>query len=159
MSTAAKVTHVQKRAASAAFDPESLGFWLGLRLSPNKSPREERQLQRNLEDLLLDRGLRVLGGTQLHLFVEAQDREISLTDQVDLIDWCLLQGMASEIAVSDLTGEGNMPARVTSVLCVASWDLATIGVGLLYRIGRIKPQQYVELLGGFQPNPSGKLFK
>lgn len=148
-----------KDASAEQSSPEAkLGFWLGLRLSPSLSPRAEIEFLRSLEDQILDRGMRFGGGTHLHLFIEADDRDLSLADQVDLIDWCLFCGMAWDLAVSSLTISRTLIPVTSKVLRISRWDMATIGVSLLYRIGRLKPEQYVELLGGFQANTSGELF-
>lgn len=155
---ASKSKLFQAEVAEPTSSGEPLGFWLGLRLSPSLSPREEVQFLRNLEDQILDRGLRIGGGTQLHLFIEAEDRDLALADQVDLIDWCLLGGTACDMAVSSLTASRLLVPITSQILRISRWDMATIGVGLLYRIGRLKPEQYVELLGGFQANTSGELF-
>lgn len=155
---ASKHKHAPAEAAQARPSHEKLGFWLGLRLSPSLSPRAEIEFLRSLEDQILDRGMRFGGGTQLRLFIEADDRDLALADQVDLIDWCLLRGMAGDLAVSSLTPARTLIPVTRKVLRISRWDMATIGVGLLYRIGRLKPEQYVELLGGFQANTSGELF-
>lgn len=155
---ASKSKHFQAETAEPSAPGEKLGFWLGLRMSPSLSPRAEIEFLRSLEDQILDRGMRIGGGTQLKLFIEADDRDLALTDQVDLIDWFLLRGMAGDLAVSSLTISRTLIPVTNKVLRISRWDMATIGVGLLYRIGRLKPEQYVELLGGFQANTSGELF-
>lgn len=143
-------------ASTSLADPP--GFWLGLRLPPGMPERAEVQMQRSLEDHMADLGLRIGGGTQRHLFIEACDRELSLTDQIDLADWCLLRTQATQIVVTTLTGANKMPPVTTKVLRIDRWDLATIGVGLLYRMGRIKAEVYAEILGGFVADASGELF-
>jgi len=134
------------------------GFWLSLRLPPGMPHRSEVQLERDLEDHLRDLGLRVGGGSQKHLFIEAEDRELALADQIDLADWFLSSTRATHVAVTNLTRARTMPPATSKVLRIDRFDLASLAVGWLYRMGRIRAEQYAEILGGFLPDPNGELF-
>lgn len=144
--------------STPAQESASQGYWLGLTLRPGLPVRAEVTLMRDLEDHLTDRGLRIGGGTQRHLFIESLERDVSLVDQIDLVDWCLLRTPVTQIAVTDLTSARLSPPVAAKVLHIDRWDLATLGVGLLYRIGRITAAQYAEILGGFVTTADGELF-
>lgn len=120
-------------------------------------PRDEVLLQRRLEDRLLDLGLRIGGGTQRYLFIEPIDRELSLTDQVDLVDWCLGHMQPVQIAVSSFTCARTLLPVAVKVMRIGRFDQACIAVSWLYRMGRIRAEQYVEILGGFVPALGGEL--
>ncbi len=127
----------------------SLGFWIQLKLQPGLSARTQTKRLRKLEDAIDGLGLQIGGGTQLHLYIEGHGKELSLTDQIDLADWCLLHTEATEIVLTEFTSERWLPPAHGRVLRIGGWDLAVIGVALLYRMGRIKADLYAELLGGF----------
>lgn len=132
------------------------GFWIKLQLPPGMSTRTQTKRLRKLEDAIEDLGLQIGGGTQLHLFIEALGKELSLTDQIDLADWCLLHTEATEIVLTEFTAERVVPPAHGRVLRIGGWDLAAIGVALLYRMGRIKADLYAELLGGFVFEPTAE---
>lgn len=144
--------------ADASQTHQAQGFWLGLRLPPGFPERDQVQMQRNLEDHLADLGLRIGGGAQRHLYIEAADLELTIADQVDLADWCLLATAATQISVTSFTSSHVMPPVTAKVLRIDRWDLATMSVSLLYRMGRIRAEQYAEILGGFLADPNGELF-
>jgi len=135
--------------ATALAPEHGHGFWIQLRMPPGLSARTQTKRLRRLEDAIDGLGLQIGGGTQLHLFIETPSKELSLTDQIDLADWCLLNTEATEIVLTEFTEERGLPPTHGRVLRIGGWDLAVIGVALLYRMGRIKADLYAELLGGF----------
>ncbi|MBH9578155.1 hypothetical protein [Inhella proteolytica] len=142
-----------------AFDPATgQGFWLAFTPSPGMGERAERHLMRDLEDHLAQVGLRIDGGTQRHLYIRGTERELTLADQIDLVDWLLLRTTVARIDVTEFTDDATRIPVTSKVMRVGRWDLATLGVGLLYRIGRIKPELYAEILGGFVDEPNRELF-
>lgn len=136
------------------------GFWLGLQMPPGMAEREQVRMERSLHDHLADCGLRLGGGTQRTLYVEPESagRELTLGEQVELADWCLRDTKTLQIAVSSLTSVSLMPPLKLAVWRVQRWDLAAMSVSMLYRLGRIRAEQYVEILGGFVPEHRGELF-
>lgn len=155
---AAKSTPVQKDAAGPSDASEPLGFWISLRMPHGTSHRSETQLQRGIEDHVHELGMRIAGGTQRHLYITADDRDLALADQIDLVDWCLTHTQATQVAVTSLTWVSTMRPVTVKVLSVERFDLATFAVSWLYRMGRICAEQYAEILGGFLPDPNGELF-
>lgn len=138
---------------------QPLGFWIGLRLRPGVPWREELEVERMLEDRLAALGLRIGGGAQRQLFIEAADRELSLADQIDVVDWCLCHTPATQVAVSSLTAGASRPLPVTiQVMRVERFNLASLHVSWLYRMGRLRADQYAEISGGFVAAPDGELF-
>ncbi len=137
----------------------SAGFWLGIQLPPGTAEREQLRIERCLHDHLVDCGLCLGGGTQSTLYVEPEtaSRELTLGDQVELADWCLRETKALQIAISSLTSVSLMPPVNLEVWRIQRWDLAVLSVSMLYRLGRIRATQYVEILGGFVPVYSGDL--
>ncbi len=135
------------------------GFWLGLRMPPGMTGREELTVERRLADHVSDLGLIVGEGAQRRAFVHADDRELSLTDQIDLTDWCLCHTPATHVAVSGLADAAIWPLPLTAqVLRIDRFDPALIAVSCLYRMGRIQAEQYLQMLGGFTPALQGRLF-
>ncbi len=148
------------RASPGAQRPHSpAGFWLGIQIPPGTVEREQVRIERCLQDHLADCGLRLGGGTQRDLYVEPEiaSRELTLGDQVELAGWCLRETKALQVAVSSFTSVSLMPPLNLEVWRIQRWDLAVVSVSMLYRLGRIRAKQYVEILGGFVPEHSGSL--
>ena len=135
------------------------GFWLGLELPPSTDERAKVLMERSLQDHLAGCGLRVGGRTERYLYIEAAspDRELTLSDQVELADWCLHETDALQIVVSTFTSVNRFPPMFLGVLRLRRSDLATLSVATLYRLGRINAAQYAEILRGFVQSYSDEL--
>jgi len=135
------------------------GFWLGLE-HPRGTDEGGRALtERSLQDYLAGCGLRVGGRTERYIYIEAAvpDRELTLSDQVEVADWCLHETDALQIVVSSFTSVNRFPPMFLGVLRLRRSDLATLSVATLYRLGRINAAQYAEILRGFVQSYSDEL--
>ncbi len=136
-----------------------LGFWVALRMPFGMAWREELSVDRRLVDHVSDLNLIVSKGPQRHVFVSSDERVLSLTDQIDLADWCLCQTPATHVAVSSLESAATLPPALPSqVFRIERFDRAVMAASCLYRMGRIHAEQYVQILGGFTPALQGRLF-
>ncbi len=130
---------------------ESTGFALQLELRPGLPLAECRHIERRLEDYAETQGL-ALAGHQLHQFVVATDRPVTVNDQVALLDWLVdMPGLVAArvgpiVAHQDPAGE---PQDDVAFVQARTGDLAVIGLTLLYRCGRITPNLYLQILGGY----------
>jgi uncharacterized protein YggL (DUF469 family) len=130
----------------------NLGFLLQLEPRPGFMVAEARQLERAIEDYAEAHGLD-LGGSQLVQIVSAGARSLTVTDQVDFMDWLLDQPGISGVRVSTLTSKLDISdARSVwqaGAAHLSVCDLGVIGLTILYRARRITADLYLQILGGF----------
>lgn len=129
-----------------------LGFLLQLEPRPGFTMAQARQLDRAIEDYAEAHELD-LGGSQLVQIVSAEDRSLTVTDQVDFMDWLIDQPGISCVRVSTLTSKLDISdARSVwqaGAAHVSVCDLGVIGLTILYRARRITADLYLQILGGF----------
>jgi hypothetical protein len=130
----------------------TLGFLLQIEPRPGFTVAEARQLDRAVEDYAEAHKFD-LGGGQLVLVVSAEDRSLTVTDQVDFMDWLIDQPGISCVRVSTLTSKLDI-SEARSVWQVGAahvsvCDLGVIGLTILYRARRITADLYLQILGGF----------
>jgi hypothetical protein len=65
---------------------------------------------------------------------------------VALLDWLVDRPGLRRVRLGSLR---KTAADQGAYLQLASGDMAVIGVTLLYRLGRLKAEQYLQILGGF----------
>ena len=122
-----------------------MGFTVEMDAAPGTPMARVRDLERAIEDYAEAHDLDVVG-TQLRLDVQAHGRPTTAEDQVALLDWLVDQPGLRRIRLGALGRDRHRPA---GYLQVAFGDMAVIGVTLLYRLGRLKAEQYLQILGGF----------
>lgn len=120
-------------------------FTLELDAAPGAPLSRVRDLERAIEDYAEAHDLE-MSGTQLRFLVQALGRPTTAEDQVALLDWLVDRPGLRRVRVGAL---GRAAAGQGGYLQVASGDMAVIGVTLLYRLGRLRAEQYLEILGGF----------
>jgi hypothetical protein len=126
------------------------GFLLQIEPRPGLTLAQARELERHLEDYAEAHELD-LGGHHRHRSVQASDRSLSITDQVDLIDWLVDQPGVSVVRISCLSARLDeaeavwQGGSVQASIC----DVGLIGLAILYRARRIRADQYLQILGGF----------
>jgi hypothetical protein len=129
-----------------------LGFLLQVEPRPGFTVAEARQLDRALEDYAESHELDLSGG-QLVLVVSSEDRSLTVTDQVDFMDWLIDQSGISCVRVSTLTSKldisGAHSVWQAGAAHVSVCDLGVIGLTILYRARRITADLYLQILGGF----------
>lgn len=124
-------------------------FTLELDAAPGTPLYRMRDLEGAIEDYAEAHDLE-MSGTQLRFLVKALGRPTTAEDQVALLDWLVDRPALRRVRVSALR---SAAASQGGYLQVASGDMAVIGVTLLYRLGRLRAEQYLEILGGFvQPD-------
>lgn len=89
-------------------------------------------------------GLDAAPGT-LMARIRALERAIEDYDQVPLLDWLVDRPGLLRIRPGALRRDDDGRA---GYLQAASGDIAVIGATLLYRLGRLKAEQYLQILGG-----------
>ena len=120
-------------------------FTLELDAAPGTPLSRVRDLERAIEDYAEAHDLE-MSGAQLRFLVQALGRPTTAEDQVALLDWLVDRPGLRRVRVGALR---RAAAGQGGYLQVASGDMAVIGVTLLYRLGRLKAEQYLEILGGF----------
>lgn len=120
-------------------------FTLELDAAPGTPLSRVRDLERAIEDYAEAYDLE-MRGTQLRFLVQALGRPTTAEDQVALMDWLVDRPGLRRIRVGALR---RTAAGHGAYLQVASGDMAVIGVTLLYRLGRLTAEQYLQILGGF----------
>jgi hypothetical protein len=129
------------------------GFSLWITLLRGISPHDELRFERELADYLDARDLQ-WWGTHLHAGIWCADRELTETDQVDLLVWLIENYTPTVVQMSALGSLGANPAppnRADSVPVVRAQfsDLTVIPISWLYRAGRATARQVLEMLGGY----------
>ncbi|KPF45254.1 hypothetical protein D621_18095 [beta proteobacterium AAP51] len=109
------------------------------------TPASLRALERAIVDYAEAHELE-MSGMQLRFSVQAVGRPTTAEDQVALLDWLIDRPGWRRVRVGALRGPS---ASHGAHLQVNSGDMALIGVTLLYRLGRLKAEQYLQILGGF----------
>ena len=128
---------------------DHLGFTVWIEARPGVTAVEQNAFLRRLQDYLDDHELQIIGGP-LHAVVFAEDRSLTATDQVDLLDWLIDDPLVRTVAVSPLSPRLDQPAgREAGYLSVRATDLTLIGLTLLYRNRSLSAELYLQLLGGF----------
>ena len=128
---------------------ERLGFHFQVEVWPETTATPATQFTRAIEDFATEQDF-LIHGTPLQGCIEGRDRDVSLTDQVNLIDWLVNQPTVRAVQVSPLTGALDDPGRWDGgTLRVPVLDMRVIAVCLLHRLGHLRPLQYIEILGGY----------
>jgi len=128
----------------------TLGFTIWITLRRGISPQAEQVFERSLADYMDSRDLQ-WWGTHLCATVRSDDRDLTESDQVDLLLW-LVEGVTpTTVEIGPLSPGTGMPARRDSLAVVRaqSSDLMLIPMIWLYRAGRVNAKQVLEMLGGF----------
>jgi hypothetical protein len=129
--------------------PESLGFSFSIVPVPGLTWPQASMIERQLEDFAREREL-MLGGHHLQRVLWSLQRSLSAADQVEFLNWAVdLPGIVA-INLSPLLPDQSLPAPLSEgYLRLAPLDLPVVGLTLLHRLGHIKPELYLEILGGF----------
>lgn len=128
-----------------------LGFTIWLTPSRATTPTEQARFQRRLEDHIAEHDL--LGsGSPLQMLNWADDRSLTTTDQIDLLVWANGQPAVNAAELGPLVAHAGMPGERGSQPVVAArfGDLCLVTIIWLYQASRLKAEQVIELLGGFQ---------
>ncbi len=123
----------------------ALGFTVELDAAPGTPMARVRDLERAIEDYADAHDLDIVG-TQLRLEVQANGRPMTADDQVALLDWLVDRPGLRRVRIGALRRLG---AGQGGHLDVAAGDMAVIAVTMLYRLGRLRAEQYLQILGGF----------
>jgi len=128
---------------------QHLGFTVWIEARPRVTAVEQNAFMGRLQDYAEAHDL-LLGGGPLAALVSSDDRSLTATDQVDLLDWLIDDPLVMAVAVSPLSPRLEQPAgREAGYLSVRATDLTLIGLTLLYRNRSVSAELYLQLLGGF----------
>jgi hypothetical protein len=120
-------------------------FVVELDAAPGTPLARVRDLERALEEYAEDHDLEI-NGAQLKFAVQAQGRSATAEDQVALLDFLVDRPGLRRVRLGALRWPG---AGQGSHVDVATGDMAVIAVTMLYRLGRLRAEQYLQILGGF----------
>lgn len=128
---------------------EALGFSFTLVLTPGMTWPQLLCLERQIEDYAREREL-TLEGHQLRYVLTSPQRNLSAADQVEFMDWMVDRAGVAAVNVSPLLPDLVAPVPLSEgYLRLVPLDLPVVGLTLLHRLGRIRPELYLEILGGF----------
>ena len=100
---------------------EQRSFTVWIEPRPGTTFAEQGALARRLEDYGAPRDL-LIGGSPLCAVIFAEDRSLTASDQVDLIDWLIDDPIVRAVAVSPLSSATDRPARRTDRIGEAGPD-------------------------------------
>lgn len=117
---------------------------------PGITPRQELAFERELGLYLLEREL-IGDGTPLVMTIRSDCRDLTATDQVDLLAWLMAAPVVNaEISRSAqaIAGheQGEGYAGSFEHVRASHSDLAVAPVLELYKLGRIRPELVIEIL-------------
>lgn len=126
-----------------------VGFDITCGVRPGLTIAQLRGVERAFEDRAEAHQL-VLEGHQLSYCISALDRDLTLVDQVDVLDWALDFQEVAKIEVRMLSATPGRPTQqVTASVTAYAADPARQALSLLYRSRRITPSCYISAIGGF----------
>lgn len=130
-------------------DPEALGFSFSIVPTPGMTWPQVVALERQIEDYAREREL-LPRGCQLRWVLSSPQRSLSAADQVELLDWIVDRPGIAAVNLSQLLPDLAAPVPLSEgYLRLTPLEPSVIGLTLLHRLGRIKPELYLEILGGF----------
>ena len=132
------------RVAPEARQTEEGAFEIRIRMLPGLTPAEELSFEQGLASYLQARDL-LADGTQLQMTIYSASRQLSTTDRIDLVAWLMLSTPVVSVQVTRTTGPA---AQAQAVLRASRSDLALGPVLALYRLGRLRADQAIEVLSG-----------
>ena len=109
------------------------------------TPEQVRALERGLADYAQRHDL-ALDARHGAIVVTSADRELTASDQVELIDWLIDQPAVCMLSLGPITNGDPAVERPAALLMVNVLDLSVIGVTLLYRAGSLCPELYLQIL-------------
>jgi hypothetical protein len=130
---------------------ELRSFEVLLRMQPGITPRQELALERDLALYLMERELVGEGGA-LEMSIRSDSRDLTVTDQVDLIARLM---SSAPVAVAEIAAQARedgsvdleaRDARPNELIRACYSDLALAPVIELYRLGRIRADLVAEVL-------------
>lgn len=136
-----------------ADQPESgLGFTVWVHLAASGRAAEALLFRAGLDRYLERQGL-ARSMNPLHMLVWSPQRSLSVVDQIDLLAWLTQDQRAVAVEIGDLQTHMFLPAGRDRVrhLPAHLGDQRLFSLICLYRAGRIRATQVIQLLGGYRP--------
>jgi|JI10StandDraft_1071094.scaffolds.fasta_scaffold464495_2 hypothetical protein len=131
------------RAAPEAGQTEEGAFEIRIRMLPGLTPAEELSFEQGLASFLQAHDL-LADGTQLQMTIDSASRPLSTTDQVDFVAWLML---SMPVASVHIVGTPSPVKQGQVVFRALRSDLALGPVLALYRLGRLRAEHVVDVLG------------
>jgi len=131
------------RAAPEARQTEEGAFEIRIRMLPGLTPSQELSFEQGLASYLQARDL-LADGTQLQMTIDSASRPLSTTDQVDFVAWLML---SMPVASVHIAGTPSTVKQGQVVFRASRSDLALCPVLALYRLGRLRAEHVVDVLG------------
>ncbi len=130
---------------------ELRSFEVVLRMQPGITPRQELCFDQDLALHLHEREL-ISDGVPLAMSIRSDFRDLTVTDQVDLLAWLMT---SAPVAVAEIAAQAQEDgsadpeagdARPNELIRACHSDLALAPVLELYRLGRIRADRVAEVL-------------
>lgn len=131
------------RAAPEVRQTEGGAFEMRIRMLPGLTPAQELSFEHGLASYLQAHDL-LADGTQLQMTVHSASRPLSTTDQIDLVAWLML---SMPVASVHIEGTPSPVKQGQVVFRALRSDLALGPVLALYRLGRLRAEHVVDVLG------------
>ena len=145
--------------AAAGESTESLhGFAIRIYPSPILTPDAQDRFVQRYDNFLSDHRLQWEGDV-LRRFISSPVRDLSVSDQVNLLSWMMNDNIRPNVQLGALQDAADIPdpdKSDKSDCGVWTWhaDPALAALLLLYRQGRIKASLFWQILTGRPGNPS-----
>lgn len=133
-------------------------FAVRVHMRRGRTHAQELEFLRRLEVWIAERDLVMEGGQTAFNIVS--ERELTATDQTDLLIWLLDDVAVSHGRIGPLVGRANdLSAEVTGVIWVEAGarDHPVEAARLLYESGRLDGAGFLEALGSYVYRPSENL--
>jgi hypothetical protein len=153
-----KLPHVRPVAvrAVASESAESLhGFEICIFPSPTVTPDAQDRFVQRYDNFLSDHRLQ-WEGKVLRRFISSPERDLSVSDQVNLLSWMMNDNIRPNVQLGALRFALGTPDSDLADQWVWAWhaDPALAALLLLYRQGRIRASLFWQILTGHPADPS-----
>ena len=147
--------HAVAGRTAAGESTESLhGFEIRIHPSPILTPDAQDRFVQRYDNFLSDHRLQ-WEGEVLRRFISSPVRDLSVSDQVNLLSWMMNDDIRPNVQLGDLQDAAGIPDPNRADRWVWTWhaDPALAALLLLYRQGRIKASLFWRILTGHPGDP------
>ena len=155
VSQAPLVRSVADRAAAGEAAESLHGFEIRIHPSPILTPDAQDRFVQRYDNFLSDHRLQ-WEGEVLWRFISSPIRDLTVSDQVNLLSWMMNDDIRPNVQLGDLQDAAGIPDPAQVDQWVWTWhaDPALAALLLLYRQGRIKASLFWQILTGHTGDPT-----
>ena len=153
--TKSPVHSVADRTAAGESAESLHGFEIRIHPSPILTPDAQDRFVQRYDNFLSDHRLQWEGDV-LRRFISSPVRDLSVSDQVNLLSWMMNDDIRPNVQLGPLQEAAGIPGPDSADQWVLTWhaDPALPALLLLYRQGRIKASLFWQILTGHPGDPT-----